>query len=140
MWCFNSAASGLVAGSFLSCVDQFAETQHCMLWGSLWRVAGCEGLCGPVSCRVLQKEQLEVTDVVVLIDREQGGAAHLAKNGLTLHAAFKLSSMLDVLQQHKLVDEDVAGKVRAFIAENQTQLPTPAAAPAAAKRSVSCIE
>lgn len=83
----------------------------------------------------LQKEQLHVTDVVVLIDREQGGAAHLAANGLNLHAAFKLSSMLDVLQKHKLVDDEVAGKVRAFIAENQTQLPKPAApAPAAPKR------
>jgi uridine monophosphate synthetase len=54
-----------------------------------------------------------VTDVVVLIDREQGGADHLAKNGLQLHAAFKLSAMLDVLLKHKLVDEATAQKVRA---------------------------
>jgi hypothetical protein len=80
-----------------------------------------------------QKEQLQVTDVVVLIDREQGGAQHLAKNNLNLHAAFKLSAMLDVLQKHQLVDEQLAGKVRQFIAENQTQLPSPAApTPAAA--------
>jgi uridine monophosphate synthetase len=46
----------------------------------------------------LQEQQLIVKDVVVLIDREQGGAAHLAKNGLNLHAAFKLSAMLDILQ------------------------------------------
>lgn len=45
-----------------------------------------------------QEQQLIVKDVVVLIDREQGGAAHLAKNGLNLHAAFKLSAMLDILQ------------------------------------------
>lgn len=69
-----------------------------------------------------------MTDVVVLIDREQGGAAHLAKNGLTLHAAFKLSAMLDVLQKHKLVTDEVAQKVRTFIADNQTQLPSAAAA------------
>ena len=42
-------------------------------------------------------------DVVVLIDREQGGEAHLAKAGLKLHAAFKLSAMLAVLLKHKLV-------------------------------------
>jgi uridine monophosphate synthetase len=83
-------------------------------------------------CCCLQKEQLKVTDVVVLIDREQGGAAHLEKHGLKLHAAFKLSAMLDVLQKHNLVDEALAGKVRAFIAENQTQLPAAAAAGAAA--------
>jgi uridine monophosphate synthetase len=83
-------------------------------------------------CCTLQKEQLKVTDVVVLIDREQGGAAHLEKHGLKLHAAFKLSAMLDVLQKHNLVDDTVAGNVRAFIAENQTQLPAAAAAGATA--------
>eukprot|EP00879_Flechtneria_rotunda_P003802 GHRR01004042.1.p1 GENE.GHRR01004042.1~~GHRR01004042.1.p1 ORF type:complete len:447 (+),score=159.94 GHRR01004042.1:160-1500(+) len=84
----------------------------------------------------LQKEQLQVTDVVVLIDREQGGAVHLSKHSLRLHAAFKLSAMLDVLQKHNLVDDELAGNVRKFIADNQTQLPTatPAAAPIAHKR------
>jgi len=73
-----------------------------------------------------------VKDVVVLIDREQGGAAHLAKNGLNLHAAFKLSALLDILLKHKLVDEAVAQKVRTFIAENQTTLPAAGAAAGAA--------
>jgi len=74
-----------------------------------------------------------VKDVVVLIDREQGGEAHLAANGLKLHAAFKLSAMLDVLQRHGLVDGAVADKVRTFIAENQTKRPEAAAAAAPAK-------
>jgi uridine monophosphate synthetase len=90
-----------------------------------------------VLCWCLQEQQLVVTDVVVLIDREQGGAAHLAKNGLNLHAAFKLSAMLDILQKHQLVDDTVAQKVRTFITENQTQLPaagTAAAAAAAASK------
>lgn len=51
----------------------------------------------------LQAEKLKVTDVVVLIDREQGGEAHLKKNGLGLHAAFKLSQLLDVLVKHSKV-------------------------------------
>lgn len=73
--------------------------------------------------------------MVVLIDREQGGEAHLKANGLQLHAAFKLSAMLDILLKHQLVTAQVANSVRKFIAENQTRLPsTPApAAPPAAK-------
>jgi uridine monophosphate synthetase len=70
-----------------------------------------------------QKEQLVVTDVVVLIDREQGGADHLAKNGLQLHAAFKLSAMLDVLLKHQLVDEATAQKVRPAAAGHPTACP-----------------
>ena len=54
-------------------------------------------------------------DVVVLIDREQGGEAHLKANGLTLHAAFKLSALLSVLQKHGHVSDETAARVRAFI-------------------------
>jgi orotate phosphoribosyltransferase len=53
----------------------------------------------------LQNEGLVVKDVVVLIDREQGGEAHLAKNGLALHAAFKLSHLLSVLVKHGKVGD-----------------------------------
>ena len=44
----------------------------------------------------LQATGLKVTDVVVLIDREQGGQARLASQGLTLHSAFPLSLILKV--------------------------------------------
>lgn len=37
---------------------------------------------------------LQVRDVLVLIDREQGGAAELAARGVTLHAVLTLSDML----------------------------------------------
>lgn len=61
-----------------------------------------------------------MSDVVVLIDREQGGKAHLAGRGLRLHAAFTLSHILQVLLKHRLVGDDVAANVRDFIAANQT--------------------
>lgn len=85
----------------------------------------------------LEKEGLKVSDVVVLIDREQGGRARLASQGLTLHSAFTLSYILDTLLRHGLVSDDVAAKVKQFIAENQTDKPgaIPAqAAPAKPKR------
>ncbi|KAJ9518560.1 hypothetical protein QJQ45_018537 [Haematococcus lacustris] len=113
----------------------------------------------------LQEVGLVVKDVVVLIDREQGGESHLAANGLALHAAFKLSQLLTVLVKHGkvgglslplgllllatklkfaayhshtidtcishfVVSEETSGKVRAFIAANQTKAPEVASAAA----------
>eukprot|EP00884_Botryococcus_braunii_P011913 jgi/Botrbrau1/20722/Bobra.0058s0051.1 len=45
----------------------------------------------------LQDVGLKVRDVVVLIDREQGGAQRMASNGLSLHSAFKLSFILETV-------------------------------------------
>lgn len=70
-----------------------------------------------------------VKDVVVLIDREQGGRGNLAAHNLALHSAFTLTYILDVLIRHKLVTEEVGGKVRAFIAANQTTPATATGAP-----------
>jgi uridine monophosphate synthetase len=47
----------------------------------------------------LEQAGLEVRDVVVLIDREQGGGAELAEAGYRLHAVLRLSEMLDLLVQ-----------------------------------------
>lgn len=68
----------------------------------------------------LNEAGLTCTDVVVLIDREQGGEAHLKAQGLKLHAAFKLTRMLDVLVKHGKADQATADRVRAFLAANQT--------------------
>ena len=78
-----------------------------------------------------------MADVVVLIDREQGGAARMASNGLRLHSAFTLSFIIGVLRRHDLVSEQVAADVKAFIAGNQTfdaSASKPAAAPKRPKR------
>lgn len=81
----------------------------------------------------LEKEGLVVSDVVVLIDREQGGQARLASSNLRLHSAFTLTYILDTLVKHDLVTTDVADKVKTFIAANQTHnkaAPAPESKPA----------
>lgn len=67
-----------------------------------------------------QKEGLVVSDVVVLIDREQGGRENLAKHNMRLHAAFTMSDILRVLLKHRKISETVAQNVRDFIRANQT--------------------
>lgn len=46
----------------------------------------------------LQEAGLVVRDVLVLIDREQGGAEDLARHGLRLHAVLPLTRMLAILR------------------------------------------
>jgi uridine monophosphate synthetase len=105
----------------------FEKGQRCMIIEDLVT----SGMSVMETVDPLEEVGLVVSDVVVLIDREQGGAARLAAKNLKLHSAFTLSYILDVLVKHGHVSEETAGKVRQFIAENQTdKQPEPAAAAA----------
>jgi uridine monophosphate synthetase len=68
----------------------------------------------------LEKEGLKVSDVIVLIDREQGGKKHLTEKGYKLHAVFTITEMIDVLQQADKLEIAMATKVKEFITKNQT--------------------
>jgi len=55
---------------------------------------------------------LSVTDVVVVVDREQGGRAELARHGLTLHALLTLTQILDSLVSNGRIDGGTRRDVR----------------------------
>lgn len=67
----------------------------------------------------LEEEDLVVEDVVVLIDREQGGRQRLADHGYRLHALFTLGEFLQVLEAEKRLDSETVASVRRFIEETQ---------------------
>jgi uridine monophosphate synthetase len=58
---------------------------------------------------------LAVKDVVVLVDREQGGAAELAARGLALHAALTLGQVLDSLVRHGAITDSQRTDVHAAL-------------------------
>jgi uridine monophosphate synthetase len=60
-----------------------------------------------------------VEDIVVLIDRKQGGREDLEERGYRLHAVFGLGEMLDVLAQHGRISTAQRDEVKAFLAENR---------------------
>ena len=72
----------------------------------------------------LQSEGLQVSDVVVLVDREQGGRKNLEDKGLRLHAVFKITDMLKLLHQQGRVDEATVDAVLQFVRSNRVPLPT----------------
>jgi uridine monophosphate synthetase len=67
----------------------------------------------------LEEAGLVVKDVVIILDREQGGAAKLAKAGYTLHSVAKLSDVLASLVKQDRLSKEKRDEVARFIAENQ---------------------
>lgn len=68
----------------------------------------------------LQIEGLKVNDIVVLVDREQGGKKHLLEKGYNLHSVITITEMLDVLEREGKLDSEIVKKVKEFITNNQT--------------------
>jgi uridine monophosphate synthetase len=58
---------------------------------------------------------LQVTDVVVLIDRESGAAQALERSGYHLHTVFGLTQLLDYWELTGGVPEDQIRSVREFL-------------------------
>lgn len=67
----------------------------------------------------LEIEGLKTTDVVVMLDREQGGKKHISEKGKNLHAVVTISEMIEILQKENKIDTNTALKVKEFIKNNQ---------------------
>lgn len=67
----------------------------------------------------LEKSGLKVNDILVLIDREQGGKDELAKSGLALHAVFNVSELLEMLHRHGKIDELHYGSAKEYFKNPQ---------------------
>lgn len=64
---------------------------------------------------VLTEAGLRVEDVLVLVDREQGGREELAKHGMRLHAAFTLRELLEYYRAYKLVADEQYDRVARYL-------------------------
>lgn len=65
----------------------------------------------------LREAGLTVTDLVVLVDRQSGAADKLAAHGVTLHAVYTLTELLDLWEAAGAVSTEQVSAVRAFLAE-----------------------
>jgi len=63
----------------------------------------------------LEHEGLKVKDVIVLIDREQGGKQRLEDCGYHLHAVLTMTSMLQHLETSKKISSETVSEVLEYI-------------------------
>lgn len=68
----------------------------------------------------LENEGLVVEQILVVLDREQGGMKRLSDKGYNISSLFSISSLLQVLHAEKVVDDEIVNKVAAFLAENNS--------------------
>jgi len=64
----------------------------------------------------LEAGGLMVRDVLVLVDREQGGRQALAERGYTLHAAVTLAELVAALHLEGLLEGEMYARVQAYLA------------------------
>lgn len=71
----------------------------------------------------LKENGLTVTDVVVLLDRQQNARRNLEENGLKLRSVISMTQLLDVLVEEGKIGVAVRSSVLEFVAQNQASLP-----------------
>ena len=67
------------------------------------------------SIKTLEDHGLVVKDVVVLVDREQGGADQLKKARYSLHSALKLTELLDYYLERGRISDEKYKEVLSYI-------------------------
>ncbi len=69
--------------------------------------------------RALESNGLSVKNVVILVDRQQGGREQLASAGYTLHPVFTLEELLQHYVSRTFITQETADEVTAYIASNR---------------------
>ena len=77
------------------------------------------GLSFAEAVEPLKAAGLIVEDVLVILDREQGGAKVIEKAGYKLHSLGRLSEMVQVLVIAGKIEPEMKTRVAEFIAANQ---------------------
>ena len=70
----------------------------------------------------IKQEGISVQDVVVIIDREQGGKANIEQRGCRLHSVVTISEVVEVLVAEGKVSSEKGEEVMAFIRANRMEV------------------
>lgn len=68
---------------------------------------------------VLEAEGFKVRDVLVIVDREQGGGEQLRKAGYHLHALFNITKLIDFYRTLNLISPELHRDIFQYLAANR---------------------
>ena len=74
------------------------------------------------TAEVLKKEGLLVNDVVLFLDRQQGGYENLENNDIKVHKVIDVTNLLAILLKHGRIGQDQVDKVLAFMKATRATL------------------
>lgn len=63
----------------------------------------------------LESVGIKVEDVVVFLDRQQGGKEKVEQKGYNLHSVFSIGWVLDILLEHGKIDQEAKSTILTFI-------------------------
>jgi uridine monophosphate synthetase len=63
----------------------------------------------------IEREGLKVTDIVVVLDREQGGIEKLKKKGYTVKTLFTINEVIDILHRYHRLSDGELSRVKNFL-------------------------
>lgn len=63
--------------------------------------------------------QLQVSDILTVVDRQQGATAYLESIGIRLHSLYKADELTEFYVQEGLIDEAKAQEVHEYLRANQ---------------------
>lgn len=69
----------------------------------------------------VEQEDLKVSDIVVVLDREQGGKQLLENKGYRVHTLFNISEVCDILQETGELSDEEVKRIQDFLQGNHIQ-------------------
>lgn len=63
----------------------------------------------------VEKEGLNVTDIVVVLDREQGGIERLKEKGYRVLTLFTINEVIDILHKYQRLNDEQVKKIKNFL-------------------------
>ncbi|MCO6563817.1 MAG: orotate phosphoribosyltransferase [Apibacter sp.] len=94
----------------------FTEGQRCVLVEDV--ITSGKSLLETIE--EVEKEGLKVKDIVVVLDRQQGGKELLENKGYNVHTLFSIENVIDILYNHEFLNHSKVIKIKNFLKERPT--------------------